>query len=444
MGCCGSSQSTTVKYPEPSQEEKDAQGLLWQFIQANLAENYNITPTTKQGYKNPERVDALTRQIKELEAQRQQMMSGTGEAQYGQQVTQIQAQINSLRDQLSKETSGDNLVTSTVYEIDRRESPEIEALKERIADPANGHEKGFLEAQLRKLRSDTAQYETDKVAKQREVETAFLGNVQKLLAGDYSITDTQKEQIQTILGDNFDPLMDLVTAKYATARDNVDSAITRLQDALSTKISEQYGISKADLEGAMKSARLDLEDTFRQQTNNAKNTAALLGRSFSDSDFQRSLSEEQGGALQRLLTGGETALAGLGREALGQYNIGYSNLGASAANSIANLGMSEAGALGNIGLNRALLGSQLYGEAAQPLTAFNAGSVYTQLQNALNSSYLANQNASLSPLSGFYGSMVNQRAGQATTTQQSSPGFFGALGGIAGMTGSFLGIPGVL
>lgn len=245
------------------------------------------------------------------------------------------------------------------------------------------------EVKARRLRQEAA---SDKV------EEGFFKAAEKLTSGDYSVSPQTRAQIDALIGDNFSSVIDELKANFSSSETAVNDALKALVDA----------------------GKTDIANSAVQQRNALKQSSEMLGRSFSDSDMQSRMQEfEQG-----------------------QMNSLYQNVGAQGAAQIANLRNQSALAIGNVRNQEAQTRLGLLTQAAQPLTAFNSGSSYAQLQGALRAQGLQNTQVLGGMLQNNINTGMAERAAQPTTTQQTPWGVLdvlGALGGAAGATFSGMG-----
>lgn len=222
-----------------------------------------------------------------------------------------------------------------------------------------------------------------------QVEANMFKAVNKLTRGDYSVTDKQKQQIESIINTaGFDNIIDEITVNFGRA----EEAILKASDRL-------VASGKADIVEAAKQNRLQL-----------KETAALLGRSTQDSDISRSGQEFELGALERLGRSAEANTTGL----------------------IANLKGTEAGMKSGVREQETLARLNLLNQAAQPVLALQAGGQFAQLQGALQAQNFANQLGTSRILQGEIGRQTQERIAQPTTTQTQQVGVLDVLGALVG------------
>lgn len=235
------------------------------------------------------------------------------------------------------------------------------------------NEGGYEKPDIRyELRPEVAARREQDQQRNQGISELFYKNAQKLLNGDFSVSEDQKNQIKSLVGDAFEPAI-------AAVRGAVEATTQAGQGSIQTAL--------------------------RQQQDQLRSSAAQLGRSYSDTDFQRATGQNTTDALSNL----------------------YNNANATVAQQIAALRGQQAGAQLNL--------TQL---AANPLQAFGAGTQYAQLQSALGQQDYQN----LIGAGGLLGNSIQQgnqlRLGGASQTQtQTTPfGIIDVLGGLAGAAGA--------
>ena len=229
-------------------------------------------------------------------------------------------------------------------------------------------------------------------ARLAETEELLFDASKKLLEGDFSVTDEQRREIDELIGDNFEDVIDELKIQFSSAEDAVNDAVDRL----------------------VSSGKAELAESARTNQLSLSATAARLGRSGQDTTFTTAQSEFVLGAQERLAKAAST----------------------DAANAVANLRQTQALSIGGVKEQEALARFNLLTQAAQPLTAFGAGTQFAQLQGALRSQDLANNRAIGDLVSGELGQLRGVRSAQPTTTTTRQVGLLDILGGAIGLGAS--------
>ena len=332
-----------TEIPEASPEEREQMAIMNAIIEAEMQKNYDIEENRTFVFNRQAEIDQINKEIDEL---RQQLPTNPG---------QIQGQINQrtrMIDELKKEGGSERVDVSYI------EKPEVRE---------------------RRLRQEAA---LDKV------NMGFYAAAEKLTKGDFSVTPQQRQQIDALIGDNFQNVIDELTIQFDSAEDKVNAALDRL----------------------VESGKTDIANSAIQQRTALRQEAELLGRSFSDTDFQGRQQEFEQGSIEAL----------------------YRAAAAQGAGQIANLGTQRALAIGGVKENEGLARFNLLQQAAQPLAGFGAGTQFAQLQGALNAQGLQN-NLALGGLAGQAANIYNNaRIAQPTTTQSRQVGALDILGGLIG------------
>lgn len=340
------SKTTTQKteLPEETPEQREQMAMVNAMIDAQLSTNYDRQEATTFVFNKQGEIDQIQKEIDQL---RQQLPTNPG---------QIQGQIDQrmrLMDELKKE-GGSNKI-----DISYTEKPEV---KER------------------RLRQEAA---LDKV------NAGFYAAAEKLTKGDYSVTNRQRQQIDALIGDNFQNVIDELTVQFDSAEGKVNEALNRLVDA----------------------GKTDIANAAVEQRRQLKQESELLGRSFSDTDFQQRQQQFEQGSLESL----------------------YKTASAQGAAQIADLGKTRALSIGGVKENEALARFNLLQSAAQPLAGFGSGAQFAQLQGALN----AQQNSNILGLGGLAQGSANiynnARISQPTTTTTTPVSALDILGGLIGV-----------
>ncbi len=385
MGSKTTTQET--KIPEPTTEEREASATFKAILDAQMAMDYDKVENSKFVFKRQPEIDAIDQQIAQLTSQAgSTLRSSTYGTKYGGAYgggTQVNnsAQLQQLqyqKQQLMSEGGDQKIDVQYV------------------------------------MKPEAAQRLATNRAEMDDINSKFYQSADKLLRGDFSVSPEQKSQIQAIVGENYDPVMNLLKAEFSTAEDDVKDAVNKLIESGKADIYQEYLTQKNEL-----------TNQLRQQKYGLENTAAQLGRSYSDTDFQRATAEAGQGAQERL---GEYQLAAL--NSLGKSGI------AQMAGSVANLRGLRAGALGQVAGDKAGAGMNLSMLAANPLLAFGAGGNFLQLRNALQQQGVQNLLATGGMVGQQVGQMGQIRAAQPTSTSTQPYGFLDILGSLAGAAGA--------
>ena len=284
---------------------------------------------------------------------------------------------------------------------------EIDQINSILANPPQGTNVGGLQKQRDSLMQEggyesvNVQYvERPEVKAKREADTAAIDKInkqffevtEKVLKGDLSISATQRAQINKLVGDNFDPIMDVIKAEYSSSEEAVKTALDRL----------------------MESGKVDMLGQVKAQETALKKQNELLGRSGADLNSQRAVADVNQSALERLYRGGAAV----------------------SADAIAGLRGQRAATMSNAANQRGMAGYNLSMQAANPLSTFGAGAQFAQLQGALGAQQLANQYMPINTISNRLGQLGNLRAAQPTTSQTTPFGILDVLGAGAGLAGT--------
>ncbi len=235
------------------------------------------------------------------------------------------------------------------------------------------------------------------------VENDLFAAAGKLAKGDFSITQTQRQQIDDLIGDNFQRVIDELQVNFGSAEDAVNEAADRLMAA-----GQQQVVNAA-----------------RENRDRIKQNSELLGRSFSDTDLRQADLQFEQGALADITKTGAAAIA----------------------QQIAALRQAQASTIGQVRQNESQARLGLLSNAAQPLAGFGAGMQFAQLQGALNSQNLQNVLGISAIPQNLLQQGLQERLGQPTTTTQvpfNIGSFLGQLGGLgASGAATYFGLQGL-
>lgn len=280
--------------PDPTEEEKQASAQQTALIQAQLdMAGYMSETTEEQVYANPERVntlkstiDSLTQQKADLERQISQTgmtSQNAGNRQRLQaQYQQVTSQITTASTDLAKEQ--ESMTTKYDTKITKKEDERVAAMR------AKGDNAG---ADALKIKLDKEHLDT--LDAQDDLYQNFLSAAQKAVAGDFSITPQQKQQISDFASMYRDPIMKTI--------DGITQQISKTQVDTNTSLEAQAAQIKSNdevvqkafgkLSDQIKETGLSAEDALLESHNRAVQNGVDMNTALDQSiAASRSLAEQ--------------------------------------------------------------------------------------------------------------------------------------------------------
>lgn len=376
----GKTVTNKTELPPETPEDRQLAALFNAALDAQMSQNYNKVESRQFVYNKQAEIDQAQMELNQLlGGSNDTSAQGSTVTKYGGRT--VPSQVNSVG-QTPRTSSGGG---------SNPNQARINELQNIINDLKSKGGQEQISYQFNE-KPEVAARRLNNQAEQDKINQLFFQNAQKVLNGDFSITDEQRKQIKQLVSDNFDPAMDILKTEFSNSETAVNDAVTRLVEAGKTDIVQQLAQNRI------------------QQKQNAE----LLGRSYNDLSFQREADKASADAFERL----------------------YSQGAASAAQAIGSLRTARAQAVGSVAEQKGNAGYNLSLQAANPLSAFTAGAQFAQLNGQLNAQNLANQNIVTQNILSRLGQLGNLRAAQPITTQKQPFGVLDALGAAAGLAGT--------
>jgi len=367
---CGSKTTKVENKTDIPPETPEQQQLTAQYnaiLDAQMSQNYDKIQTSTYVYDQQAQIDQIDQRIAALKSE------GSGGTLYagkfgsgGYNDPSLSGQIAQLENKKTQlmEQGGSNKIN-----VQYVEKPDVKAAR---------------------LRDQAA---TEKINGE------FMDAASKLIRGDWSVSPTQKQQINDIIGDNFSKVMNTLTANLSTNEEDV----------------------KAAIQAQLKQGEGTIAENLRQRKMALEGEAESLGRSYTDTDFQRATGTQAIDANERLQ---DAAMS-------------------DTATQIAQLRQMYAQQIAGVQSQEGQTRLQLTMAAAQPLTAFGAGSQFQALQSQMQSQQLQNNMVPASMMGNEINQLNQLRLGGATRTSSTTQpfGVLDVLGGLAGLAGAVM--PGI-
>jgi len=240
MGCCQSTSEQSTKTAPLSKEGREWNSLYTNMTLASLSDigGYDVTPTEKTEYKNPEKAAKYEANIAAWETE----LAGLSEADLKPQADagmrggaskkqKLETKIAQEKAKLEK--SGK--VTFTDYQIKKKEDPRVQQAIDQFGPDSD---------QVKNLRGQIQQTQIDKATSMETIERDFLKNTKKFVSGDMTYTPEQEKQVDAYFG----PVRDIITKttddllrtagdNYQTLRGDLDNLATAI-DSTGFKVSD--------------------------------------------------------------------------------------------------------------------------------------------------------------------------------------------------------------
>lgn len=214
MGMYSSTTKQETKIPEKTEDEKALDAMMIDVILPSYMESigYSMKRNDTVTYKNPEKV-------KSLEAQRDSLNSQISSAKSsGKDASKLQSELSQIESQLDTEYA--NKTTDVSYDYELNETGQM----------------------MKEINEKAVNYQSESM-------DIFMDTYRKFSSGDYSITDAQKELINTQLG----TVRDAVFAMFDEAEKTADETGVSINEAIDNYANEinKTGLSVGAALGAI-------------------------------------------------------------------------------------------------------------------------------------------------------------------------------------------------
>lgn len=483
MGYLSSSTTTSTETGQLSSAGMEWNAMFTQMALSQLSEGgFDMNPVEKTEYADPDaaakyqgQIDMYQKQLDALTADLEKNPPRTdrGPRYIDPRVAQqqrLQSNLFKAQDKLA----GIGQTTYTDYQLTKSEDIRV---KDAIAKYGEGS------AEVTAMRDQVQQEKVSTAESMAEVNKNYLTNLKKLTSGDYSFTETQRQQVDeyfspirdvlnktadnllTEYGDNYE----MLNSKLGELGAEIDKSGYKIEDALQAA-SIQIDKSGATLLDTLKKvnesseakAKFEFDLLSEKIDTQTAQQAALLGLPPGSQSEKSQALKQKADALTRItlnldadaknrelgivaqteadkksISLARVSLAesqGAKKEGVAQMGLGLaSNLASSRENLMSWKGQEE------LGLSKAqsntLMGAAT-GQLPQMVQAGQSGLGFNQNMQAAN---LAYGQQLMNPISHALDTEQQRTFQESTTTQRSSPSIFSAISSGLGMAGSLAG-----
>lgn len=479
MGFYSSTQKTETQIPEQSPEEKALMQLATDGLMTAYLEEagFEVTKETGPAF---EMTDTYTNFVAQKES--------------------LQSSLDQLTTQLNDPTLSPTMranIQETYYNRNAQISQQIAAIDKKI-DEARGEYEPTIEYVTRQKSTaaveqareqygaDSQQYkdalaaeeqfQIDREASFRNLETMALEKTEAFLRGDFALNEGQKQFMDEMLG----PMKDAALNAVNYIRDEAERSNTSIGDQITEfeKRVQQTGLSLGDaileienrvqttgktmnealdeeIALSQKLVEMGLQDFTLEQRKSVAQQASALGRSPTDPNFQMELQDSVNREIER--TGlqfgtyraqqrmGIAERTGAGMEAAGQLRLGAAERTGGMMEQAAQQRISLAERTGSLreeaarlagatGMGIAEAEAQLRQQMAMGMAPQQIGLGFdvSQFQSAMAQQRMANMASAMNAPLNLFQIQQRERMAQPTQTTTSTPSMGSIVGGIIG------------